>query len=390
MFLATLRRRNPALLETALAFHRRGIIRPDTYVLDLDAICHNGRLIKQQADAFDIELYFMTKQLGRNPLVARALMDVGYQAAVAVDYKEADRLWGSGIPLGNVGHLVQIPSAQVAAMVRRRPRVITVYSVEKAGEISAAAVQADLVQNLMLRVIGEGDVLYPGQYGGFALAELAAKAQAIAALPNLRITGLTSFPCFLFDEEAGRLAATHNVRTLGLAKKILAGAGIAVTEVNMPSATCVATIPDIARHGGTHGEPGHGLLGTTPLHAATDQPEAPAVVYVSEISHQLEGRSYCYGGGYYRRSHMVFAAVGNTPDALRQVDVESPDTESIDYYLRLNCRADVGETVLMAFRTQIFVTRSDVAVVEGIQAGTPRLAGIYDSQGYLLGREGYR
>ena len=101
MFLAALRRRNPALLETALAFHRRGIIRPDTYVLDLDAICHNGRLIKQQADAFDIELYFMTKQLGRNPLVARALMDVGYQAAVAVDYKEADRLWGSGIPLGN-------------------------------------------------------------------------------------------------------------------------------------------------------------------------------------------------------------------------------------------------------------------------------------------------
>lgn len=389
MFLSTLLRRNPALLETALDFHRRGIIRPDTYVLDLDAICNNGRLIKQQADTFGVELYFMTKQLGRNPLVAQALMEAGYKAAVAVDYKEADVLWQSGIPLGNVGHLVQIPSAQVAEVVHRKPQVITVYSVEKAREISAAAVQANLVQNLMLRVIGEGDTLYPGQYGGFFLTELAHKAKVIAALPNIRITGITSFPCFLFDDEAGELVGTHNIQTLGLAKKILAEADIKVTEINVPSATCVASIPEIARYGGTHGEPGHGLLGTTPLHAASDQPEVPAVVYVSEISHGLDGGSYCYGGGHYRRSHMTSAVVGNTLSALRRVEVESPDTESIDYYLRLNCRADVGETVLMAFRTQIFVTRSDVAVVEGIQSGSPKLAGIYDSQGHLLCQGGY-
>lgn len=384
MFLDTVLHRNSTLLEAALAFHRQGDVRPDTYVLDLDTICENARMIKEQADAWHVGLYFMTKQLGRNPLVAEALLALGYPAAVAVDYKEAALLADHGIPLGNVGHLVQIPSGQVAEIVRQKPRIITVYSVEKACEISRAAVAVNRVQDIMLRVIGEGDVLYPGQYGGFLLDEIVAKAKAIAALPNLRVSGITSFPCFLFDEQAGALAPTVNADTLRRAKAMLTEAGIDVAEVNMPSATCVASIREIARLGGTHGEPGHGLLGTTPLHAVTEQPELPAVVYVSEISHELDGNSYCYGGGHYRRSHMTAALVGNQPERLRRVAVESPDTESIDYYLRLNCRAAVGDTVLMAFRTQIFVTRSDVAVVEGIRAGTPRIAGIFDSQGRVL------
>ena len=35
----------------------------------------------------------------------------------------------------------------------------------------------------------------------------------------------------------------------------------------------------------------------------------------------------------------------------------------------------------MSYRTQIFVTRSSVAVVKGIKEGNPKLLGIYDSQG---------
>jgi predicted amino acid racemase len=35
----------------------------------------------------------------------------------------------------------------------------------------------------------------------------------------------------------------------------------------------------------------------------------------------------------------------------------------------------------MAFRFQIFVTRSDVVLVKGIQEGCPGIVGIYDSQG---------
>ena len=35
----------------------------------------------------------------------------------------------------------------------------------------------------------------------------------------------------------------------------------------------------------------------------------------------------------------------------------------------------------MAFRYQIFVTRSDVVLVKGIQSGKPEIIGVYDSLG---------
>jgi predicted amino acid racemase len=388
LFLATTLRRNPDLIQSALRFHRLGLIQPDTYILDLDAICHNGQIIKQTADELGIRLYFMTKQLGRNPLIARAMMEMGYDGAVAVDYKEAETLVQHGIALGNVGHLVQIPSAKVGDVVQRKPNVITIYSVEKAKEVSMAARMSGHVQNIMLRVIGETDVQYPGQFGGFILEELASKAAQIAVLPNLRITGLTSFPCFLFDEAQKALVPTPNIYTIQMAKEILQKNGIEISEINLPSATCSAVLPAIARHGGTHGEPGHGLLGTTPLHAVSDQPEIPAVLYVSEISHTLKFESYCYGGGHYRRSHMTNALIGKTFSTLRWGRAEAPDAESIDYHIQLSCSADIGDTVIMAFRTQIFVTRSDVAVVKGIQSGQPKILGIYDSQGRLLKRGG--
>ena len=41
----------------------------------------------------------------------------------------------------------------------------------------------------------------------------------------------------------------------------------------------------------------------------------------------------------------------------------------------------MGDTVVMAFRFQIFVTRSDVVHIKGIQSGSEEIIGIYDSQG---------
>lgn len=35
----------------------------------------------------------------------------------------------------------------------------------------------------------------------------------------------------------------------------------------------------------------------------------------------------------------------------------------------------------MAFRFQIFVTRSDVVIMEGIHKGKPEIVGVYDSLG---------
>ena len=131
-------------------------------------------------------------------------------------------------------------------------------------------------------------------------------------------------------------------------------------------------------------EPGHGLSGTTPLHAYRACDEKPCVVYVSEISHNFEGNAYCYGGGFYRRSHVKHALVGTKYTQMKEVEVTPPTLESIDYYFGLNEICNVNDTVLMAFRFQIFVTRSNVCLIEGIHQGSPKIVGMYTSQGEVL------
>lgn len=385
MFLETTLKRNPKLIETAFRMHSQGLIEPDTYILDLDTIVKNAQEIKNEADKHKIKLYFMTKQFGRNPYISKELMKLGYEGAVAVDYREAETLAANGIKLGHVGHLVQIPKHKIEAVLKVNPEFFTVYSLEKAREVSAAAVKLGLTQKIMIRVIDKGDTLYPAQYGGFYLEDLFNAAEEIKNLPNLILAGVTSFPCFLYNNEVGSIKETSNVYTQQKAKKLLEeNFEFKIQQMNMPSATCCSNMANIERLGGTHGEPGHGLLGTTPIHAAYYQVERPAIVYVSEISHNLGNESFCYGGGHYRRSHMANALVGKNLYDAKRYKVETPDSESIDYYLTLDNKASVGDTVLMSFRTQIFVTRSKVAVVKGIQSGKPELAGIYDSQGTLL------
>ena len=132
------------------------------------------------------------------------------------------------------------------------------------------------------------------------------------------------------------------------------------------------------------GEPGHGLSGTTPLHAIKDEVEIPGVVYVSEISHNLNGKSFCYGGGHYRRSHVENALVGSNVQNLKQTKVLVPDLDSIDYHFGLNDLFKINDTVLMAFRFQIFVTRSTVCIVKGVQSGKPEILGFFNSLGGRL------
>ena len=151
--------------------------------------------------------------------------------------------------------------------------------------------------------------------------------------------------------------------------------------MNAPSATCTFTLNEMKGYPVNSGEPGHGLSGTTPLHAHKECVEIPCVTYVSEISHNFDERSYCYGGGFYRRSHVANALVGQSADHARLYHVEPPSLESIDYYFELDQPCTVSDTVVMAFRFQIFVTRSNVAVVEGIHTGEMKLLGIYNSLG---------
>ena len=137
----------------------------------------------------------------------------------------------------------------------------------------------------------------------------------------------------------------------------------------------------MAAFGGTHGEPGHGFTGTTPAHAHKNMIEKPAVLYLSEISHNFRGKAYCYGGGHYRRSHVKDALVKSPKqDSVSRYKVKPVSDESIDYYFELDSEAYVSASVIMAFRFQIFVTRSKVALIEKQEENT-RIIGIYDSLG---------
>ena len=63
------------------------------------------------------------------------------------------------------------------------------------------------------------------------------------------------------------------------------------------------------------------------------------------------------------------------------VEVDDFNSENIDYYLSLKGKYDIFKSIILAFRTQIFVTRSDVVLIEGIHNGNIKILGRYDSHG---------
>ncbi|MGL5335836.1 MAG: YhfX family PLP-dependent enzyme, partial [Enterovibrio sp.] len=84
-------------------------------------------------------------------------------------------------------------------------------------------------------------------------------------------------------------------------------------------------------------------------------------------------------GGHYRRSLLHKALVNDDV-----VDVHLPDPVAIDYHFKLSGLHPIGAPVIMSFRTQIFVTRSHVALLTGVRSGNPTIIGRYDSQGRSL------
>ena len=140
MFLDVLRRRNPALVEAAIALHQAGRIPANCYVLDLDAVADNARAFRQRADALGLTVFAMTKQVGRNSGFCRALGRGGIDRAVAVDMACARALRAAGMRVGHLGHLVQVPHFEADAAARDiAPDYWTVFSGAKASEAADAA-----------------------------------------------------------------------------------------------------------------------------------------------------------------------------------------------------------------------------------------------------------
>ena len=381
MFLNRIKQENIPLLETAFSLHQEGRVLPDSFVIDTDTLFENAGKILAEAKKKNIRLYFMLKQIGRNPYIAKRLTDMGFDGAVAVDFKEAQVMMRHHIPIGNIGHLVQIPDAMIEHVVNYGPEVISVYSVEKAKRIGDAAVKQRKEQKILLRVYDQGDLIYDGQTAGFAMADLNHVLDILCRMPGIQVAGVTSFPCYLYDEKEECIKKTHNLSSVLRAVEVLNRRGIEAEIINTPSASCCETIRHMHVDGGNCAEPAHGLTGTIPAHTANTMEEKICAVYVSEISHNFFGKAYCFGGGHYRRSHMERALVGRSLANAKEADVQTPSMESIDYHLGLDREFAVGDTAVMAFRFQAFVTRADVVLVKGISKSRPEIIGIYDSLG---------
>ncbi len=392
MFLNQTIARNPALIKSSVALHQQGLIPANSYVIDLDTVKANARLMKEKADALGLKIFAMTKQIGRNPAVIHALMEAGIDSAVCVDMADARRVHEAGMKIGHLGHLVQVPFAEIRAAVDMEPQYWTVYSLEKARAISEALPQGR-TQNILLRVYADGDTFYNGHEGGFPVSEIRDVIREINGMPGLRFAGLSTFPTQLFDPERVTVSHTHNYETLKTLKAELESEGYGPLEINAPGTTSSHLFEELAATGATQVEPGHGLTGTTPIHALKEMAEQPAMVYVSEVSHFHKGRGYCYGGGMYIDPvfppYDVRACVGSDPEQAlgNLVSCAIPAPSSIDYYgiLQENDAVHINDTVVFGFRAQIFVTRAFVVPVSGIASGKPVVEGIYDSDGKKMG-----
>lgn len=400
-FLEVTVKRNPMLIRSAVKLYQEGKISANTVVVDLDVVEINARIIAEAAGKHGLRLYFMTKQFGRNPEMCSVIRKAGVESAVAVDLEDAQCLIRNGIPVGHIGHLVQIPKNDVGYVLECvRPEVITVFNLEKARHVHEEAKKRGIIQKILLRVVGQGDFFYPNQFGGVWEEEVEKIVSEIRKLESLKIAGVTSFPCFRFNLKTRKIEALPNLMTLLRVAEKLRRMGIEVEQINAPGDNSTFAMELAARLGATHVEPGHAFTGTTPWHAFEDLPEAPAWIYVTEVAHIDGDRAYTFGGGlmsgdaplgvwdHLYHTHRLSALVGDSPDTILERKVSAIPAGYIDYYgeLRLpkGLNSKVGDVVVYGLRNQVFVSRVRVAVVSGIQGGTPRVIGVFNREGRIF------
>lgn len=375
MFLDAVQKRNPGLVRFAVELHRSGVIPPNTFVIDRGAVRRNAIRLAERAKELRLNLYFMAKQINYDEYLMQVIQQA-IPGTVAVDWMGAEALIEQRVLLKHVGHLVPIPFHAIPAiMTRGHPEVWTLLDLEAAEAVSQAACAFNIKQQVLLRVTG--NQLFPGQEGGFSPDSILEIADRITRLPGLRIAGVTSYPCFTWDEGSERYIPTSNLEAILLAAERLRAAGFEITQINAPGNTSLTVLPLLAKYGATHGEPGHALTGTTPEQSLGKSEEEPAALYISEVSAVLSsGQALVYGGGLYARAHAKSALVGSSVEEVTQrepMPVAFPPPEFIDYQCTLHIppgqRVHSGDTVVMAFRFQLFVLRSYRAIVEQNVAG---------------------
>jgi len=410
--LSKTRRQNPGLVKAAASLHRSGEIPADTYAIDLDMIRNNSDKLYREATRHGLTNYMCVKQFGRNPLACKAIMNSGIRQAMAHDIEGAKNLYRHGIPIGHVGHFGQIPTSELRYVLEKiRPDVITVFSVEKAKQISDMASKLKVKQGLLLKIIDDPrlELLMVG--GGFTEEEALDAATQIQRMDNVSVAGLTAYPAFVFSIFNKTYQVSASFKTMmRSAKRLEKELGIKVEQINAAGRNSVENMELAAQTGATHVEPGHSFIGTLPCFALLENSaEIPAVVYVTEVSHFFSGHALAFGDSYMTtvgfgsvKSDIMYeyvsACVGNDPDALLENVVPArpqylPHDDS-GWFLYCALVPDrgnvikVGDTVILSFRPQVFRTpKGRVAVIDGIHKGKPRLLGLFDRTGMLIDRE---
>lgn len=392
MFLKSLIAKNPKFLEAAVSLHQSGEIPANSYVIDLDALAANTRHLSAAAKAKGLTVYAMTKQLGRATGALDAITEGGADGYVAVDMDCARPISANGHRIGHLGHLVQVPKHEAGEAARMRPEYWTVFSLNKAKEAAEAAREAGIEQKILVRVFDEGDEFYTGHEGGVALSDLPRAIEFIESLDGASFAGLTTFPALLFDPESRWARITPNMSTVAEAAQVAASLLPDLDlQINAPGTTSTAVLDLLAEAGATQVEPGHGLTGTTPLHALNDLPESPAVLYLSEVAHIHLGTPLCFGGGLYIDpvfgEYQASALVARDPSDLDlpPVPADIPSPAAIDYYTHLHPPkgrvVEEGASVLFGFRIQAFVARARILGISGVQSGSSSVEGCWNSFG---------
>lgn len=375
LFLKRLLDTNKAFVDASLDLYKKGLILPDSYCIDVDMFLENAKNILNEAKKYNINLFYMLKQVGRNPYLAKKLEDLGYKGAVCVDFKEVEVMMKNNLKLCNIGHLVQIPKNMLSRVIEYGVEIITVYSYYMIKEISNIALSLNKTQDIMLRILDENSEIYPGQEAGFSVNEVKELIPKLKDLKGVKLNGITSFPCFLYSPDEKCIKETNNLFSVLEVNEFLKNQNLYVKHINLPSVSTVENIKKIYSYGGTDAEPGHALTGTTPLNIDSGI-EIPAYLYISEISHVFKNNSYFYGGGYYPRGHMKHGYIDN-----KIVNVNNFNATNIDYYLSLEGKYNIFDPIILCFRTQMFVTRSDIVLIEGIHSNNIHIVGIYNTQG---------
>jgi predicted amino acid racemase len=388
---------NPKLIDAAVELHQLGALPANSFLFDLDVVAENARLQANEAKRLGLTTYLMTKQIARNPLVTKTALANGIDKTVAVDVQCARMLARYGIPIGHIGQINQIPKHQIDWVIAQHPDVITVYSLQAAEWVSAAAAKIGRLQHVLVRVWDEGDVFFDGQEGGFRAEEFVEAVRAIDALPNLVVVGATSFPSMEYSFDAARFPVQPlpNFATVRNAlERARAELGLALPELNAPGNTSVATMQIMKDAGATQVEPGHGLCGTTiPQMMLGSDHERPAYLYVSEISHHFRDYAYAFGGGIWALLGPLFkqwpwtAFVGTDPESARNNPVDYAHIDQVmDYVLPLKPadRCRIGDTVAFPVYAQAQMSRAYTVAVSGVQAGQPTIEGIFDHAATML------